>query len=222
MAIRFRTVTGNLVHPRAGYPLSGALLEFALTSGFGLTATHLITDAPVLVKTDDAGRFNIDLWCDEDGLRPIDYQVTLPKDSGGEPIHEPAYQGVFSLVYGDGTTIDLPGLLIGSVAPPSSTAPLYALIDARILARSGAVLNDFSLPSGIADYTDLTVELDQFQMEAALRTIVGRLKAGGASFSDFRVPSAIADYTDLTVELDQFQTQDAIRTLAKRLGATVI
>lgn len=136
MSIRFRAVTGTLYHAQSGNPLTGATLKFALTGGFGLTDTHLITDAFVTAITGADGAFSVNLWCDEDALVPIDYAVTLPKESNGQPIDEPEYKGVFSLVYA-ATPIALSILLTSSVPSPLANALLYAVIDARIIAVGG-------------------------------------------------------------------------------------
>lgn len=175
MAIQYRIVQGVMVYPKSGEPIQAGKLRFYLNKGFGLTATHLISDAPRIVTTAVDGSFSIPLWCDETGLRPIDYIVNVPKESGGEPMIDAEHTGTFSLVPGDGTPIDLPVLLIASSPNPTSVELLYQLIDARIAAGGGGGTIDTTILDGSARGVSGNAVFDALVSKADL--VVGKVPA---------------------------------------------
>src|SRR5688500_3931952 len=116
MALRERNVIGTVVDAN-GVPVANATIKFKLTTPFAYTVTHIVVDREFSVVTDEFGAFALSLWCDEDSLVPVNYAVFFPIVSGGLP--SDVHIGTFSLDYGDGSSVNLPEVLIGDVPAPT-------------------------------------------------------------------------------------------------------
>lgn len=125
MALREREVTGIVVDGD-GTPVSDATIKFKPTSPLGYTVTHIIVDREFTAQTDENGEFSITLWCDEDSLVAINYNVTFPVTNNGQP--DAQHIANFSLQYGDGTPIDLATVINASIPAPTPEDLLYTLI----------------------------------------------------------------------------------------------
>lgn len=151
MALREREVTGYLVDGD-GSPIELAFIKFKPTSPMGYTSSHIIVDREFTAQTDDNGHFSSTLWCDEDSLVAINYNVTFPVVNNGQP--DAQHIASFSLEYGDGTPINLATVINASVPAPTPEELLYTLIE-QMIAESGGGGAWGSITGTLSDQTDL-------------------------------------------------------------------
>jgi len=133
MAFRQREITGTVVDGD-GSPIINGEVRFKPTKLLAYTATHVVVDADFRVQTDNDGNFTIDIWCDEDSLIPVDYNVYFPVVNGGQASNE--HRASFSLQYGDGSPINLAVLINASIPAPPEGSLLYTFIE-QMIAESG-------------------------------------------------------------------------------------
>lgn len=142
MALRQREVTGIVVDGD-GLPIENGTINFKPTSPLGYTTTHIVVDREFQAQTDETGAFSTTLWCDEDSLVTINYNVTFPIINNGPP--DSQHIASFSLQYGDGTPVNLATVINASIPAPTPEDLLYTLIEQLIAAAGGGP------PSGGAD-----------------------------------------------------------------------
>jgi hypothetical protein len=133
MAFRQRTINGTVVDGD-GSPIANAEVKFKPTQLLAYTATHIVVDAAFTVQTDAGGDFSIDIWCDEDSLVPVNYNVYFPTTDGGQANDD--HRASFSLEYGDGSAVNLAQLINGSIPAPTPDELLYEFINQAIEAHS--------------------------------------------------------------------------------------
>lgn len=129
MALRQREVIGTIVDGD-GNPVTGAEVKFQPTEKLAYTSTHVIVDAPFVVTTDGSGNFSITLWCDEDSLVAVNYNVYFPPADGG--LSDVQHVASFSLEYGDASPINIAELISGSIPAPSPSDLLYTFIEQTV------------------------------------------------------------------------------------------
>lgn len=137
MAFRERTVTGFLVDAD-GTPIDSGNISFQLDKPLGYTDTHVVINRIFNAVTDALGEFSVTLWCDEDSLVALNYNVSFPTANSGQP--QTTHTATLSLAFEDGSTKQI-GTLIAQSTPPPSAVPeetWASLIDSRI---GAAVLN---------------------------------------------------------------------------------
>lgn len=137
MALRQRNVVGTIVNGD-GIPVQNATIQFKLTNPLAYTISHVIVDTEFTVITDGLGGFNISLWCDEDSLVAVNYNVQFPKETGGLP--DQNHSASFSLEYGAGTDINISELITASIPAPSPEDLLYTYIDTVVAEATAGAL----------------------------------------------------------------------------------
>ncbi len=133
MAFTQRTITGTITDGD-GSPIVNGEVKFKPTIPLAYTTTHIVVDAAFTEQTDEDGAFEIDIWCDEESLVAVNYNVYFPVADGGQANDE--HRASFSLEYGDGSPINLAVLINASVPAPSPEELLYTLIE-TLIAESG-------------------------------------------------------------------------------------
>lgn len=134
MAFRQRNIIGTITDGD-GVPIVNGQVKFKPTKPLAYTTTHIVVDAAFTVQTDEDGYFEIDIWCDEDSLVQVDYNVYFPTANGGQANDD--HGASFSLQYGDGSDINLAVLINASVPAPTPEELLYTLILELIAANGG-------------------------------------------------------------------------------------
>lgn len=125
MAFRQRQINGTVVDGD-GSPVANAEVKFKPTKPLAYTPTHIVVDTSFSVQTDVDGNFTIDIWCDEDSLVAVDYNVYFPVVDGGEARDD--HSASFSLQYGDASPINLAVLINASLPAPTEEEQLYTTI----------------------------------------------------------------------------------------------
>lgn len=193
MAFRQRTIIGTVVDGD-GEPIENGQVRFKPTKPLAYTATHIVVDADFTVQTDTDGDFEIDIWCDEDSLVPVDYNVYFPTANGGQASNE--HRTSFSLQYGDGSPINLAVLINASVPAPTEEELLYTLILELIAANGGGP------PSGGAGgvlsgtYPDpgFAVNMaEQSELDAAVSALTSLINAKASSADITAAVAALVD-----------------------------
>lgn len=113
-----RKIIGRAEHAD-GKPWANAFVSFQLHS-FSYTAHEIYPRDRVSVSVDPSGDFEVELWTNEDGLRPCEYVCRLPSNEEFKFILPPG-----------NTPIDLPTLISMGV-PAQASQSLLSLIDDRI------------------------------------------------------------------------------------------
>ena len=178
MAFRIRKVVG-FVFDADGAPKAGVSVKFTLNKPFGYTNLHLVLNDPITVFSDVAGAWVANLWCDEDSLTALDYDVVV---SGNQTRTSP-----ISLAFEDGTDKPI-GILFLESANKADTIgreTLLGFVDTRIALNPGTGL--VALQSRVAGFTvaiapaDELYTLDETSNEDDIRrfleTLVKKLKS---------------------------------------------
>jgi hypothetical protein len=137
MALRQRNVVGFVVNGD-GVPVQNATVQFKLTNPLAYTYTHVVVDTEFTAQTAGAGDFSISLWCDEDSLVAVNYNVQFPKETGGLP--DPGHSASFSLEYGAGDDVNISELINASIPAPTPESLLYTYIDTVVAAATAGAL----------------------------------------------------------------------------------
>lgn len=127
-----------------GVPIINATLKFKLTTPISFTVSHIVVDREFTVVTDGDGEFAITLWCDEDSLIAVNYNVYFPLVNSGLP--SDAHVATFSLDYGDGSTVNLPEIIMGSTPAPTPTDLLYTFIETTVDEAVAVPRSVFEIP----------------------------------------------------------------------------
>lgn len=130
MALRERAVNGTIVDAD-GIPINNGEVKFKPTEKLGYTSTHIVVDKEFSFYTDAAGYFSGTIWCDEDSLVAINYNVYFPIADNGSA--QADHIGTFSLAYGDGSPINIAALLSASVPAPAPEDLLYSTIESLVI-----------------------------------------------------------------------------------------
>ncbi len=180
MGFRKRNVIG-FVFDADGAPQSNVAIKFTPSKPFGYTNLHIVLNDSVTAQTNVGGSFTALLWCDEDSLIPIDYDVVVSNDA--------KRTGKISLAFEDGTDKPIGTLLLQSASPADLVGreTIIALVDARVDARVTAGGGIGAVQSRIANFSTSIPAQDEFydldniqnadELLRALQTLIKQLKS---------------------------------------------
>lgn len=131
MALRKRKIIGNL-SDALGATVDNGQITFKLTSPLSYTSDYVVVDKEVYTVTSASGVIDVELWCDDDSLTPVNYTMSFPIEDDETALTTHSVE--ISLAYEDGSDKDI-GTLIAESQPPPSDVPTFvwaSLIDSRI------------------------------------------------------------------------------------------
>lgn len=210
MALREREVRGYVVDGD-GLPLVNAKVSFKPTLPLGFTATHVIVDRTFEAMTDDDGYFSITLWCDEDSLVAINYNVKFPIVNGG--LADDGHIANFSLAYGQGDPIDIGVLINAGIPSPTPQDLLYLLIEDLI---SEHLNNDIASETnpGHVKIDGITITADE---NGVISANIGQLPFTPSDLPDGLVDFWVeADQGVLNEDGDEAATDETVATVQDR------
>lgn len=183
MALRLRTITGTIVDGK-GNPIYNSVVRFKLTQSLGYTSTHIIADREFETLTSSIGVFSVQLWCDDDSLKAVDYDVLFPVENNSPPSE--THSASISLSYQDGSSKDIGTLIAEStlVEEIVTVEALSTVIDARVVEARKDVTTTYEI-------------FDDFLTSVSV--LVNKLaSAGGGSGQSWSAPSGVVLAQDET------------------------